>query len=99
MCLVRLAQVYPTSIRGVGLGATLVVECMSQGATPLVAQWLAQDNQRVALLTYVCVAAVGALAAAFLPIETRGRRLRSRVDDPDEDSPEERTPLTEKGAR
>ena len=75
-----------------GLGATLVVECLSQGATPFVAQWLAQDNLSAALFTYVAVAAAGALAAAFLPIETRGRRLYTRVNEPEET--DECSPLT-----
>lgn len=85
---------YPTSIRGVGLGAALVLECLSQGATPFVAQWLAQDNVRAAVLTYVCVSAVGAVAAAFLPIETRGRRLHVGIDDVDEE--DERRPIAAK---
>lgn len=86
---------YPTSIRGVGLGATLVVECLSQGATPFVAQWLAQDNKRAALVMYVAVAAAGAIAAAFLPIETRGRRLHTRVNEPED--ADECSPLTRDG--
>lgn len=68
-------QVYPTSVRGVGVGVGVAAVGVAQIVTPFVGQWLGALNVTYALLAYGGIGLVGGLAGALLPIETKGRAL------------------------
>ena len=72
-------QVYPTIVRGVGAGLAITVHGVAEISTPFVAQWLSSVSMVAALAVYGIVAAIGALAAALLPIETRARPLEDTM--------------------
>ena len=68
-------QVYPTSLRAVGVGTCSGLARLGAMLTPLVAQVLARSSLHAATAIYALVALLAALAAILLPIETRGRAM------------------------
>ena len=70
---------YPTDVRGVGIGLAVTFIGIAQIITPFVGQWLGAMNVNYALSVYAAVGIIGGIAGAFLPIETKGRALVETV--------------------
>lgn len=70
-----LFQVYPTSLRAVGVGTCSGMARFGAMLTPVVAQVLTRTSIHLATATYGIVAILAIAAALMLPIETRGRAM------------------------
>ncbi|XP_018021873.1 synaptic vesicle 2-related protein [Hyalella azteca] len=68
-------EVYPTSLRAVGVGTCSGLARLGAMLTPLVAQVLLRSSVHFATAIYAIVAILAAVAALFLPIETKGRAM------------------------
>lgn len=68
-------EVYPTSMRAIGLGLCSGFARVGALITPFIAQVLIRRSQVAAASTYGVVALIAALASMLLPIETKGRDL------------------------
>uniref|UniRef100_A0A914E8D4 Major facilitator superfamily (MFS) profile domain-containing protein n=1 Tax=Acrobeloides nanus TaxID=290746 RepID=A0A914E8D4_9BILA len=68
-------EVYPTTLRGIGLGTANAVARIGSIITPFVAQVVSDFSLLIPIIIYGGVSLVGALAAVLLPIETRGRPM------------------------
>lgn len=68
-------EVYPTSMRAVGLGACNAVARIGAIITPFIAQVLLKVSGHLAVSIYGIVGFLGGCAAFFLPIETKGREM------------------------
>ncbi|MCL4130641.1 UNVERIFIED_CONTAM: hypothetical protein GTU68_054199, partial [Idotea baltica] len=68
-------EVYPTSLRAVGVGTCSGVARFGAMMTPFVAQVLIRTSVHLATATYGTVAIMAAAAAIMLPIETKGRNM------------------------
>jgi len=69
-------EVYPTTLRSVGVGTCSGFARFGAMLTPLVAQVLIYRSPFASVLVYGAVALVASVACLFLPIETRGRPLQ-----------------------
>lgn len=69
------SQVYPTSLRAVGVGTCSGMARFGAMLTPVVAQVLPRTSLHLATATYGIVAILAIAAALMLPIETRGRAM------------------------
>ncbi|XP_075261107.1 synaptic vesicle 2-related protein-like isoform X2 [Convolutriloba macropyga] len=70
-------EIYPTTIRALGLGSGSGISRLGSMVTPFVAQVLLHSSIRAAMGVYFLVGSVAAVAALFLPLETKGRQMRS----------------------
>lgn len=70
-------EVYPTSLRSVGVGGCSALARLGAMATPYVAQVLFQTSIWSAVSVYGVFAASAAIACLLLPYETRGNDLAS----------------------
>lgn len=68
-------QVYPTSLRAVGVGTCSGMARFGAMLTPIIAQVLIRTSVHLATATYGLVAIMAIAAALLLPIETRGRAM------------------------
>ncbi|XP_045607807.1 synaptic vesicle 2-related protein [Procambarus clarkii] len=68
-------EVYPTSLRAVGVGTCSGMARFGAMLTPIVAQVLTRTSIHLATATYGIVAVLAIAAALMLPIETRGRAM------------------------
>ncbi|XP_050728587.1 synaptic vesicle 2-related protein-like [Eriocheir sinensis] len=68
-------EVYPTSLRAVGVGTCSGMARFGAMLTPVVAQVLTRTSIHLATATYGIVAILAIAAALMLPIETRGRAM------------------------
>lgn len=68
-------QVYPTSLRAVGVGTCSGMARFGAMLTPIVAQVMTRTSVHLATATYGIVAILAIAAALMLPIETRGRAM------------------------
>ncbi|XP_006817923.1 synaptic vesicle 2-related protein-like [Saccoglossus kowalevskii] len=69
-------EVYPTTVRAVGLGTGSSMARVGAMITPFVAQVLLVYSVNYAVFVYAGVSVIGLLLAATLPIETRGRPIK-----------------------
>ncbi|XP_034984458.2 putative transporter SVOPL [Zootoca vivipara] len=72
------AEVYPTTMRAVGLGTSGSVCRIGAMVAPFIAQVLMNASFLGALCLFASVCVVCAVSAFTLPIETRGRALQQR---------------------
>jgi len=70
-------EIYPTTIRALGLGSGSGISRLGSMLSAFVAQVLLQESIRGAMGVYLLVGCIAAIAALFLPLETKGRALRS----------------------
>ncbi|KAF7283998.1 synaptic vesicle 2-related protein [Rhynchophorus ferrugineus] len=68
-------EVYPTSLRSVGVGSCSAMARLGAMATPYVAQVLLKTSITLATSTYATAALLAAIACIILPIETTGKEL------------------------
>ncbi|XP_071528788.1 synaptic vesicle 2-related protein isoform X4 [Panulirus ornatus] len=68
-------EVYPTSLRAVGVGTCSGMARFGAMLTPIVAQVLTRTSVHLATATYGIVAILAIAASLMLPIETRGRAM------------------------
>ncbi len=73
-------EVYPTSLRSVGVGACSMAARAGATLTPYVAQVLMKESLALAVGVYVAAAVAAAAVALLLPVETRGRDLAEGAD-------------------
>lgn len=91
------SEVYPSNVRGLALGVVEGIAGLAGVLAPFVSQWLLQTNTMAALFVFAGLSTLGGIAAACLPIETRGRPLAETIPrraspppPPDAQSPTER---------
>lgn len=72
-------EVYPTSLRAVGVGSCSAMARLGAMVTPYVAQVLLKSSVAVAVSVYAVAAVLAAVACVILPIETRGKELTDNV--------------------
>ncbi|GMS97560.1 hypothetical protein PENTCL1PPCAC_19735, partial [Pristionchus entomophagus] len=70
------AEVYPTTLRALGLGAAGGWARVGSMATPIVAQVLSSYNLIIPAIIYTCGGVLGSITAALLPMETKGRAMK-----------------------
>uniref|UniRef100_A0A0N5C6A6 MFS domain-containing protein n=1 Tax=Strongyloides papillosus TaxID=174720 RepID=A0A0N5C6A6_STREA len=68
-------EVYPTSLRSIGLGASSGMARMGAIVTPFVAQVVSTYSLYIPVTVYGLCGLVGAIAVLALPIETKGRKM------------------------
>lgn len=68
-------EVYPTSMRAIGLGACSAMARIGAIITPFVSQVLLKISGHLAVSIYGVLGLLGGLAAFLLPIETKGREM------------------------
>lgn len=68
-------EVYPTSLRSIGVGGCSSLARLGAMLTPYVAQVLFQSSVDQAISVYVIFAVFASIACLFLPYETRGNDL------------------------
>ncbi|KAI8783267.1 synaptic vesicle 2-related protein [Biomphalaria glabrata] len=69
-------EIYPTSVRAIGLGTCSGMARVGAIITPFVAQVLLKQSTYAAISLYGSFCLIAALAAFFLPIETRGYDMK-----------------------
>ncbi|KAJ8312993.1 hypothetical protein KUTeg_010366 [Tegillarca granosa] len=69
------AEVYPTTIRTLGIGVSSSFARVGAMITPFVAQVLLDTSLTAAVWVYGCGCIAAAICAVMLPIETKGREL------------------------
>eukprot|EP00736_Rhodelphis_marinus_P001979 Rmarinus@m.3468 len=68
-------ELYPTSLRSTGLGVCSAVARVSGMVTPYIAQMLASESAVLALVVYLLICVISAIAASALSVDTRGTAL------------------------
>ncbi|KAK0417939.1 hypothetical protein QR680_013289 [Steinernema hermaphroditum] len=68
-------EVYPTTLRALGLGTSSAMARLGAIVTPFVAQVAAGQNVLIPIVTYGLSAVAGVIASMALPIETKGRQM------------------------
>nr|CAR63523.1 putative synaptic vesicle 2-related protein [Angiostrongylus cantonensis] len=69
-------EVYPTTLRAVGLGASSAMGRIGAIVTPFVAQVVSERSLSLPIGIYGTTALLGLIAALSLPIETQGRKMQ-----------------------
>ncbi|KAK6739802.1 hypothetical protein RB195_008352 [Necator americanus] len=69
-------EVYPTTLRAVGLGASSAMARIGAIITPFVAQVASGKSLSLPIGIYGTTALLGLIASLSLPIETRGRKMQ-----------------------
>lgn len=69
-------EVYPTSMRAIGLGSCSGMARIGAIVTPFVAQVMLKVSAYLAISTYGVISLVAAIASVLLPIETKGREMK-----------------------
>ena len=72
------AEVYPTVVRGLGMGILNSVSRLGAILTPFVAQVLFETSDYATIGVYTGSSAVIALMAILLPVETKGKLLKDK---------------------
>ncbi|XP_056639219.1 synaptic vesicle 2-related protein [Diorhabda carinulata] len=72
-------EVYPTSLRAVGVGSCSAMARLGAMVTPYVAQVLLKTSISFSTTIYATAAIMAAVACLLLPIETRGKELTENV--------------------
>ncbi|KAK5647632.1 hypothetical protein RI129_002524 [Pyrocoelia pectoralis] len=72
-------EVYPTSLRAVGVGSCSAMARLGAMITPYVAQVLLKTSVTLATTVYAIAAILAALACIILPIETKGKEMMDNV--------------------
>lgn len=72
-------EVYPTSLRAVGVGACSAMARLGAMVTPYVAQVLLKSSMSFAITIYAFFAILASFACLLLPIETSGKELMENV--------------------
>nr|CAD2171043.1 unnamed protein product [Meloidogyne enterolobii] len=68
-------EVYPTTLRALGLGASSSMARLGAIVTPFIAQVASGDSLLIPIITYSCASLIGLVTALSLPIETKGRQM------------------------
>ncbi|XP_033747024.1 synaptic vesicle 2-related protein-like [Pecten maximus] len=69
-------EVYPTSMRAIGLGCCSAMARVGAIITPFIAQVLLRSSSYTAISTYGVIALVATGVSVLLPIETKGREMK-----------------------
>lgn len=69
-------EVFPTTIRSIGIGSCSAMARIGCMVTPFIAQVLLAHSVRLGLGLYGCMCFVCAISAFLLPIETKGRPMQ-----------------------
>ncbi|XP_065830949.1 putative transporter svop-1 isoform X2 [Oscarella lobularis] len=72
-------EVYPTSMRAIGLGMCSTVARLGSMSTPFIAQVLTRKSLRGTEGTYAGVFFLAGICSLLLPIETKGKRMKDVV--------------------
>ncbi|XP_066262466.1 synaptic vesicle 2-related protein isoform X4 [Euwallacea similis] len=72
-------EVYPTSLRSVGVGSCSAMARLGAMVTPYVAQVLLKTSISFATSIYAAAALLAAIACLLLPIETTGKELPENI--------------------
>ncbi|XP_018328933.1 synaptic vesicle 2-related protein [Agrilus planipennis] len=73
-------EVYPTSLRSVGVGSCSAMARFGAMVTPYVAQVLLKTSVIFSVALYATGALLAALACILLPLETTGKELTDNID-------------------
>lgn len=73
-------EVYPTSLRAVGVGSCSAMARLGAMITPYIAQVLVKTSISAATTVYAVAAILAAIACLVLPIETRGKELSDNIE-------------------
>ena len=73
-------ELYPTSIRAIGMGACTSAARLGSILTPFVAQWLVRETLVGTKMIYVFVALSATVVSLLLPLETKGRPMLETVE-------------------
>ena len=76
--IVYTAEVYPTVVRGLGMGILNTISRIGAVSTPFVAQVVFERSDYAALGIYAGSGTVTAILSLLLPLETKGKRLKDR---------------------
>ncbi|XP_017784230.1 PREDICTED: synaptic vesicle 2-related protein [Nicrophorus vespilloides] len=72
-------EVYPTSLRAVGVGSCSAMARLGAMVTPYVAQVLLKTSVSFATSVYAVAALLAAVACIVLPIETQGKEMSENI--------------------
>ncbi|XP_062513785.1 synaptic vesicle 2-related protein-like isoform X2 [Corticium candelabrum] len=73
-------EIFPTSVRGLGLGCCSGAARLGAITTPFIAQVLLRVSMDGAKGTYAAISLLCSVFALLLPIETKGRIMKEQVD-------------------
>ncbi|XP_006817913.1 synaptic vesicle 2-related protein-like [Saccoglossus kowalevskii] len=85
-------EVYPTTVRAIGLGACSGMARVGALLTPFVAQVMLRISEYLAISIYGSVCILAAIASMMLPIETKGRAMHETHSDSRKSGAEEGAP-------
>lgn len=85
-------EVYPTSLRAMGVGSCSAMARLGAMVTPYVAQVLLQSSIAFATSIYVVAALLAAVGCILLPIETSGKELQDNIQETNNEQTHGRTP-------
>lgn len=71
-------EVYPTTLRAIGVGMCSAMARIGAMVTPFVAQVLLKKSIAMTISIYGCVGILAAVATMLLPVETSGREMKDR---------------------
>ncbi|KAK3084065.1 hypothetical protein FSP39_007577 [Pinctada imbricata] len=69
-------EVYPTSMRAIGLGSCSGMARVGAIVTPFVAQVMLRESSYLAISTYGVMALIATVISIILPIETKGKEMK-----------------------
>ncbi|CAK9292285.1 unnamed protein product [Gordionus sp. m RMFG-2023] len=72
-------EVYPTTIRALGIGTCSMMARVGAILTPFVAQVLLKTSVRSAIDIYAASSIIAGICSLLLPIETKGREMKDTV--------------------
>ncbi len=75
-------QVYPTPVRGRGLGLSASIARFTSVISPFLGAVLLRHSPQAPLALYAASFLFAAITAAALPLETRGKVLQDTMDTP-----------------
>ncbi|XP_012934964.1 synaptic vesicle 2-related protein isoform X2 [Aplysia californica] len=74
-------EVYPTSVRAIGIGWNTSMTRVGVIITPFIAQMMIRTSAYIPITTYAVLGFIGCIAVVLLPIETAKRKMTDTLEE------------------